>query len=217
MFDRLSRGAVSASPRHSTAWPTERSRNFQQAPYRKAVGVLAKPVLLARQLLSLRSKASLGNVTVSSQGGGMRPLHQSHYWVPGNRVIFGRAFDKWMRTGREGGEKPPSEMLRRYQLFKRIEGTLNESEQIRLFAGLLKRQELYAIGIVGDRGVKRDAAAPRVSVRVKARVERVGAEVISEHRRRPSHTFVARLASMTRPVDPKILEVFGLGVWIWLP
>lgn len=130
------------------------------------MGILAKPVLLARQLLSLRSKASLGNVTVSSQGGGMRPLNQSHYWVPGNRVIFGRAFDKWMRTGGEGGEIPPSEMLRRYQLFKRIEGTLNESEQIRLFAGLLKRQELYAIGIVDDRGVKRDAAAPRVSVRV---------------------------------------------------
>ena len=74
--------------------------------------------------------------------------------------------------------------------------TLNESEQIHLFAGLLKRQQLYTIGIVGDREVKRAEGRDG---------EGVGAEVISEQ----NQCLVVSFVSMTRPVNRKMLGKFA--------
>ena len=115
----------------------------------QAVGVLAKPRLLARQLFDTRTRGSLHDANLGTQSGGMNPPFIANYWIPDTWAHYGMAFVIWFQTGGEKGERPPPEMLRRVRLLEQIRRTLDESEQIRLWKEALRRNELYTIGIVG--------------------------------------------------------------------
>ena len=116
----------------------------------QAVGVLAQPRLIARQLFDQRIAASLGDAKLGDQLGGMNPIHSPRSWLPYEQAKFGQAFLIWLQTDGKEGEKPPPEILRRAGLMEQILRTMDESERIRLWAELLRRNELYHIGIVGD-------------------------------------------------------------------
>ncbi len=116
----------------------------------QAVGVLAKPRLIARQLFDHRIAASLGDVKVGTQLGGMNPVHSPRSWLPYEQEKFGQAFLIWLQTGGLEGERPPPAILRRVLLVDQIRRTMDESERIRLWGEILRRNELYHIGIVGD-------------------------------------------------------------------
>ena len=116
----------------------------------QAVGVLTQPRLIARQLFDQRIAASLGDVKLGTQLGAMNPIHSPRCWLPYEETKFGQAFLIWLQTDGKEGEKPPTEILRRARLMDQIHRTMDESERIRLWGELLRRNELYHIGIVGD-------------------------------------------------------------------
>jgi peptide/nickel transport system substrate-binding protein len=80
------------------------------------------------------------------------PTLDPRWFLPYNGGSFhGLDYVRWFRSDGEKGEKPPPDMLRCIELYRQIERTIDEAEQIRLFKQIIEinRQNLWVIGTVG--------------------------------------------------------------------
>jgi peptide/nickel transport system substrate-binding protein len=106
----------------------------------------------ARQLYAQRRNALLCDVMVWGGAGEIIPTLDPRWFLPYNGGSFhGLDYVRWFRSDGEKGEKPPPDMLRCIELYRQIERTIDEAEQIRLFKQIIEinRQNLWVIGTVG--------------------------------------------------------------------
>ncbi|HSG90631.1 MAG TPA: hypothetical protein VLA56_15555, partial [Pseudomonadales bacterium] len=116
------------------------------------VGVETKVKTTARQLFAQRRNALLCDVPVWGGAGEILPTLDPRWFIPNNAASFhGLDYVRWYRTGGRKGSEPPPAMRRCLELFERLQATMDEEEQIRLFRQIIEinRQNLWVIGVVG--------------------------------------------------------------------
>ncbi len=123
------------------------------AEYWREVGIKTNFKLEARQLFAVRRKAMLHDVGVWKGQGEIIPVLDPRFFFPySNASLQAIGWARWYRSGGKKGIEPPPEVKECIRLYKEIEKTANEAEQIRLFKKIieLNRQNLWVIGTIGD-------------------------------------------------------------------
>ena len=115
-----------------------------------AVGVRTEIKMIARPLYNRRSHAGLGDGRSAGSGGSLFPLFAPDFLMPYTYALYGMDYLFWLMSNGERGEKPTPEMLRRIELFKQVERTVDETERVSLFKEIIHRQELLTLGTVGE-------------------------------------------------------------------
>jgi peptide/nickel transport system substrate-binding protein len=118
-----------------------------------AVGIETKVKTQARQLYAQRRNALMCDVLVWGGAGEIIPTLDPRWFLPySNSSFHALDYARWFRSEGAKGSKPPPEMLRVIELFRQIERTVDEQEQIRLFKEIIEinRQNLWVIGTVGS-------------------------------------------------------------------
>ena len=117
-----------------------------------AVGIKSVVKHQARQLYAQRRNALLCDVLVWGGAGEIIPTLDPRWFIPYNASsFFGLDYARWFRSNGKKGEKPPPDMLRCIEIFRQIERTVDEEEQIRLFKEIIEinRHNLWTIGTIG--------------------------------------------------------------------
>ena len=123
------------------------------AGYWTDVGVKAELKLEARQLFYTRKAALMHDVGIWGAADELIPVMDPRWFFPvSEESIQGIGYARWYQTNGRKGEMPPPEIQRCMELYREIERTPDESEQIRLFHEImeLNRQNLWVIATVGD-------------------------------------------------------------------
>ncbi|MBI4559811.1 MAG: ABC transporter substrate-binding protein [Candidatus Hydrogenedentes bacterium] len=118
-----------------------------------AVGVKTEMRLLARDLWQRRVDALLHDVTVWTGAGEYIPILDPRYFFPHNiGSYYALNYMRWYTSGGKRGEQPLPDMLRCIDLYRQIEATPDDAEQVRLFKQILDidRKNLWVIGLVGE-------------------------------------------------------------------
>ncbi len=118
-----------------------------------AVGVETKVKIMARELYMNRIFALLFDVTAWTGTGEMNPVIDPRWFLPYNGGSFyGLEYVPWFRTQGAEGEEPPPAMVECMDIFRQVQRTMDEAEQIRLFRRIidLNRENLWVIGTVGQ-------------------------------------------------------------------
>jgi peptide/nickel transport system substrate-binding protein len=118
-----------------------------------AVGVKTEVKEKARQLFWENQKAM--NHDFATWGGADEfvPTLDPRWLVPWDESsIQAQAYARWFRTEGRQGEEPTGDLLEVMQLFKKVEGTTDEAEQIRTMKDVidLNEKNLWIIGTVGQ-------------------------------------------------------------------
>lgn len=122
------------------------------AGYWTAVGVKTKVKELARQLFYQRKAALMHDVGVWGGADEQIPILDPRWFMPySHESIQAIGYSRWFRTDGAKGEKPPEDIQQVMALYRQIEESMDESEQIRLFQNILdlNRKNLWVIGTVG--------------------------------------------------------------------
>jgi peptide/nickel transport system substrate-binding protein len=131
-------------------WPFEAIQRV--AEYWTAVGVKTDVRLQARPLWEQRVWARVHDLSVWSGADDLQPLLDPRWFFPANDASE-QALDyaQWFNTDGRRGLEPPPAIRRCMDLFRQIERTVDESEQERLFRGIvqLNAEHLWVIGLVG--------------------------------------------------------------------
>ncbi len=123
------------------------------AGYWTEVGVKTELKLEARQLFYTRKAALMHDVGVWGSADELVPVMDPRWFFPfSQESIQGIGYARWYQTNGRQGEVPPPEIQRCMELYRQIERTPDESEQIRLFLEILElnRRNLWVIGIIGN-------------------------------------------------------------------
>jgi peptide/nickel transport system substrate-binding protein len=117
-----------------------------------AVGVKTDLRVQARPLWQTRVLAMMHDVSVWGGADEMLPIMDPRWFFPhsdASEQAVGYA--RWYNSGGQRGEAPPPEIQRCMTLYRRIELTTDETEQVRLFRQIidLNRENLWVIGVVG--------------------------------------------------------------------
>ena len=119
----------------------------------RAVGVDAEVREMARQLWVLRKRAAMHDVGVWGGSDEHLPILEPRWFVPIDRVAYhAPKYGIWYSTGGRKGEEPPEDMSKAMDLLRKIEETVDDDEQVRLFGEIinLNRKNLWVIGLVGE-------------------------------------------------------------------
>ena len=122
------------------------------ASYWKAVGVDAEVKEEARQLFYERKRGVLHDVGVWGGSDEQMPVLDPRWLIPfSDESIHAIDYARWFRTDGKRGETPPPDLRRCIELYRQIEETPDEAEQIRLFSEIidLNRKNLWVIGTIG--------------------------------------------------------------------
>jgi len=122
------------------------------ASYWKAVGVDAEVKEEARQLFYERKRGLLHDVGVWGGSDEQIPVLDPRWLVPfSDESIHAIDYARWFRTDGKRGETPPPDLRRCIEIYRQIEETPDEADQIRLFSEIieLNRKNLWVIGTVG--------------------------------------------------------------------
>jgi peptide/nickel transport system substrate-binding protein len=117
------------------------------------VGVKTEIKLEARQLFYTRKAALMHDVGIWGSADELIPVMDPRWFIPySSESIHAIDYARWYRTNGRQGEKPPPDILKCIELYRQIERTPDEGEQIDLFRKIidLNRENLWVIGVVGD-------------------------------------------------------------------
>ena len=120
--------------------------------YFTAVGVQTEIKEEARQLFYERKRGTLHDGGIWGAGNGQSPLVDPRGHVPfSDESIFAVDYARWFRTDGKRGERPPDDIVRCIELYREIERTPDEAQQVRLYKEILEfnRKNLWMIGTVG--------------------------------------------------------------------
>jgi peptide/nickel transport system substrate-binding protein len=123
------------------------------AGYWTDVGVKTELKLEARQLFYTRKSALMHDVGVWGSADELIPLMDPRWFFPHSaESIQGIGYSRWYRTNGKQGEEPPPEIKECMELYRQIEQTPDEAEQIQLFRKIidLNYRNLWVIGLIGD-------------------------------------------------------------------
>lgn len=128
---------------------------FQEliAEYWRKVGVNTEVKLEARQLFYTRKAALLHDAGVWAAADEQIPVLDARWFIPfSTESIWAIGFARWFTSGGQSGQEPTPEIRDCIEIYRRIEATADEDEQIRLFHKILdyNRENLWVIGLFGD-------------------------------------------------------------------
>ena len=107
---------------------------------------------LFTQLFYQRKAALMHDVGVWGGADEQIPILDPRWFMPySHESIQAIGYSRWFRTDGAKGEKPPEDIQQIMALYRQIEESMDESEQIRLFQNILdlNRKNLWVIGTVG--------------------------------------------------------------------
>lgn len=107
----------------------------------------------ARQLFSQRRNAGLSDITAWGGAGEIIPVLDPRWFIPANTGShFGLDWVRWYLSDGRTGTKPEPAMMRSIELFRQLQRTMDEDEQIELFQQIIaiNHENLWAIGGVGS-------------------------------------------------------------------
>jgi peptide/nickel transport system substrate-binding protein len=119
----------------------------------REVGVAAQVKKMARQLWVLRKRAAMHDVGVWGGSDEHLPILEPRWFVPIDRVAYhAPSYGIWYDTDGRQGEEPPKDMEQAMDVLRKIEETVDESEQVRLFGEIvdLNLKNLWVIGLIGE-------------------------------------------------------------------
>jgi len=136
----------------ATAWTGTKELELI-ATYWRDIGIKAEFRSLARPLFYTRKLALLHDV--GSWGGAdeQYPIMDPRWFLPYSpESIHAIGCARWFASGGRSGEEPVGDMARCVELYRQIERTADEAEQVRLFREILdlNRRNLWVIGTVGE-------------------------------------------------------------------
>jgi len=123
------------------------------AGYWTDVGVKSQLKLEARQIFYTRKSAVMHDVGVWGSADELIPVMDPRWFFPySTESIQGINYARWYLTNGKRGETPPPKIQKCIELYRQIERTPDETEQIRLFHEIieLNRENLWVIGVLGD-------------------------------------------------------------------
>ena len=121
--------------------------------YWTAVGIRTEIKEEARQLFYERKKGLLHDGGIWGAGNGQSPLVDPRWHIPfSDESIHAVDYARWFRTDGKRGEMPPPDIVKCIELYREIERTPDEAEQVRLYKEILalNRKNLWVIGTVGS-------------------------------------------------------------------
>jgi peptide/nickel transport system substrate-binding protein len=121
--------------------------------YWTSVGVQTEIKEEARQLFYERKRGLLHDGAIWGAGNGQSPLVDPRNHVPfSDESIYAVDYARWFRTDGKRGDTPPDDIVQCIELYREIERTADEAEQVRLYKEILElnRKNLWVIGTVGE-------------------------------------------------------------------
>jgi len=121
--------------------------------YWRQVGLKCDLKVMARQLYQERIKALQHDIGVWKGAGAINPVVDPRFFIPySNSSLQAIGYAKWFRSNGEKGPEPPAEIKEAINLYRRIQATPDEEEQVGLMKKILdlNRENLWVIGTIGD-------------------------------------------------------------------
>lgn len=119
----------------------------------REAGVMTHVRKMARSLFYARMPARLHDIAMGGNSGMAEPLLDQAYFMPlGSGARHALAYVSWFLSGGAAGEEPPEAMRRIWELYQKIEGTVDEEKQRELAKEILRihAENRWLIGLVGD-------------------------------------------------------------------
>ncbi len=117
------------------------------------VGIAAQVKEMARQLWVYRKRGAMHDVGVWGGSDEHLPILEPRWFVPIDRVAYhAPQYGIWYNTRGKRGEEPPDDMKQAMLVLRKIEETVDETEQVHLFGEIvdLNLKNLWVIGLVGE-------------------------------------------------------------------